>query len=61
MCTQLDQVPTLECLQNLLLSLNDLNRDSIYNIVTKLDIFTKFENLFERNSQLEKSTITIAL
>ena len=61
MCTQLDQVPTLECLQNLLLSLTDLNRDSIYNIVTKLDIFKKFENLFERNSQLEKSTITIAL
>ena len=61
MCNQLDQVPTLECLQNLLLSLTDLNRDSIYNIVTKLDIFTKFENLFERNSQLEKSTITIAL
>ena len=61
MCNQLDQVPTLECLQNLLLSLNDLNRDSIYNIVTELDIFTKFENLFQRNSQLEKSTITIAL
>ena len=57
MCTQLDQVPTLECLQNLLLSLTDLNRDSIYNIVTKLEIFTKFENLFERNSQLDKSTI----